>query len=89
MERVELNIKGRVQGVFFRANTQKKAQKLNITGFVRNTHDGNVEVIAEGERSVLEGLINWCYKGPPLAKVEDIEINWIKATGEFLSFYII
>lgn len=88
MDRVYLKISGRVQGVFFRANTQAKAVELGITGWVRNSEDGSVEVTAEGEKNILEKLISWCQVGPPAGKVTKVEVVWEKATGEFKSFSI-
>lgn len=72
-----LNIKiyGRVQKVFFRANTVKKAKELKLTGFVKNEKDGSVHVEVEGEENVLEEFISWCRKGPRLAKVEKVDIS--------------
>jgi acylphosphatase len=88
MERLHLRITGRVQGVFFRAHTQETASSLGLTGWVRNTYDGSVEVLAEGDRSKLEALRNWCRKGPPGAHVSAMEERWEAATGEFSHFGI-
>lgn len=65
-------VKGRVQGVYFRAYTQKQAVKLNISGFVRNLSDGSVEIVAAGDPDVLHQLVVWCHKGPVLAKVSQV-----------------
>ncbi len=70
-------VHGRVQGVFFRASTQKKAQALGLTGWVRNLPDGTVEVLAAGPRSVLERLLEWLHQGPPLARVQRVEHDWV------------
>lgn len=88
MERLHLHIGGQVQGVFFRSNTQQKARSLGITGWVRNTPDGDVEVVAEGERSKLEDLRNWCRRGPPQAQVSSFDEEWESSTGEFDAFRI-
>ena len=71
-----LNIKiyGQVQGVFFRVNARKEAEKLGIKIDARNEPDGTVYIEAEGEEKDLDKLIKWCQKGPALAKVEKIEI---------------
>jgi len=87
MRRVHLKISGRVQGVFFRANTKKKATSLGLTGWVKNTEEG-VEVVAEGENGKLKALIDWCYKGPVIAKVEKIDVQEEKYTGSFTDFTI-
>ncbi len=88
LARVHIYVSGRVQGVFYRSNTRKKALELGLTGWVRNLPDGRVEIVAEGEREKLERLIEWCRRGPPLARVEDLEIRWEEPRGEFDSFTI-
>ncbi len=88
LARVHIYVSGRVQGVFYRSNTRRKALELGITGWVRNLPDGRVEIVAEGEREKLLSLIEWCRRGPPLARVEDLEVIWEKPRGEFESFTI-
>ena len=87
-KRVQLVINGRVQGVFFRANTKKEAESLSLHGFVTNQSDGSVEVVAEGPEENLAKLIDWCKKGPPLARVDSIDIAWEIYKNEFSSFEI-
>ena len=87
-KRVVLIIYGRVQGVFFRDSTRRKARKLNLVGYVINQDDGTVKVVAEGEEENLKELVNWCYNGPILAKVEKVDLKWEKPTGEFEEFEI-
>lgn len=70
-----MDIRGRVQGVFFRAATQDQARALGVTGWVRNRHDGHVEVLAEGEPAQLQALKDWSLKGPRDAKVEDVRVR--------------
>jgi len=86
--RAHLYVSGIVQGVFFRAHTRDVARSLNLTGWVRNLHDGRVEVIAEGPKNNIERLIEWTHKGPPGAQVDNVEIHWDDATGEFKNFEI-
>lgn len=86
--RCHIFVSGRVQGVFFRSNTKKVACSLGLKGWVRNTEDGKVEVIAEGEEEKLKKLIEWLHKGPSLAKVEKVSIEWQKFKGEFNDFKI-
>jgi len=74
-ECLHIIVKGRVQGVYFRAYTQKQAIKLNISGFVRNLPDGTVEIVASGHPEDLEKLVAWCHKGPMLAKVSEVIVN--------------
>jgi acylphosphatase len=88
MQRVHLIIKGRVQGVFFRGSIRQIATRLGINGIAINLSNGNVEVIAEGEKNKLEELIEFCRKGPEGAKVEDIETRYEKAKKEFNEFYV-
>ncbi len=86
-KQVRLIISGIVQGVFFRGTTQRQARSLSLNGFVRNLSDGTVEVIAEGEEAYLNRLIEWCRKGPPGARVENIQIIW-KDTEDMKGFNI-
>ena len=78
---VHLFVHGRVQGVFYRAKTQKVAEALGLTGWVRNCDDGSVEIHAEGDKAKLEELIEWCRKGPALASVSNIDLNWVESEG--------
>jgi acylphosphatase len=86
--RVHLKIKGRVQGVYFRASTVAQAQQLGVTGWVANSPDGSVEVVAEGARARIEELLAWCRRGPSGAKVTNVEVRRGTATHEFKSFGI-
>jgi acylphosphatase len=65
-------VTGRVQGVFFRASTEREAQQLGITGYARNMSDGSVEVLACGEASAVEELKLWLWTGPPASRVSDV-----------------
>lgn len=85
----ELQITGRVQGVWYRASAQREAQRLGLRGWVRNREDGAVEAIAEGPRGDLEAFIQWCRRGPPAAEVEDVEVSWRPASGSFPAFDIL
>jgi acylphosphatase len=77
-----------VQGVFFRYETQKTASGLGLTGWVRNRRDGSVEIIAEGPKAKVEELIAWCWKGPAMARVENVDISWEGSTGEYYAFNV-
>ena len=88
MECVHIRVYGRVQGVFFRAYAQEEATRLGLKGWVKNTHDSGVEVLAEGDRRALENLVSWCRHGPPSARVSSIDTEWLSATGEFSGFHI-
>jgi len=83
---VHVIISGRVQGVWFRASTKKKAEQLGITGWVRNTFDGNVEAVFEGDEKIIEEMLEWCNHGPPLAKVDNVEVEKQPVSDEFDQF---
>lgn len=85
---VHVIISGRVQGVWFRANTKQKAEQLGLTGWVRNTPDGCVEAVFEGEERLIKEMIKWCHKGPSLAKVEKVEVKNQNLIEEFDGFSI-
>lgn len=87
-KQLHLKIFGRVQGVFFRAETCQKAQELGLTGWVRNTSDGAVAAVAEGEESALNEFLAWCQKGPSRAEVRHVETKWQNATEIFHDFSI-
>lgn len=70
-------ISGRVQGVWYRSSTQEQAEQLNITGYARNLPDGRVEVLACGEASAIDALKTWCWQGPRLAEVEDVQCETV------------
>ena len=75
-QHLHLHIHGRVQGVFFRANAQKEATALGLSGWVRNTPDGGVEAVAEGGRPALEAFLAWCHRGPARAAVDRVDARW-------------
>jgi len=75
-------IRGRVQGVFFRAETRDRARSLGLRGWVRNARDGSVEAVFEGERARIDSILEWCRRGPALAQVEDVDVEWGEAVGE-------
>jgi acylphosphatase len=77
---------GKVQGVWFRANTQQKAVELKVTGWVRNRPDGSVEAVFEGEKGRVETVINWCSNYQPYARVDNTEIRWEDFSNEFSRF---
>lgn len=86
--RAHVNFKGRVQGVFFRSNTQKAANRFNVSGWVRNLSDGSVEAVFEGEKGDVENLIDWCKNEQPHARVVGVNVKWEDYTGEFEEFEI-
>jgi acylphosphatase len=78
---VHMFVHGRVQGVFYRANTKKAADGLGLAGWVKNCEDGSVEIHAEGDKKKLEELIEWCRHGPALASVSNVDLSWIAPEG--------
>jgi acylphosphatase len=90
MQRITIICHGRVQGVFYRDSTRKKAQELGVTGTVKNLPDGTVQIVAEGSRETLETLAEWAKQGPPASNVSHLDISWTeKGSSRFNSFEII
>ncbi len=84
--RARVNVKGLVQGVNFRHYTRATAQRLDVTGWVRNLPDGSVEGCFEGEDHAVQALIDWCRRGPDYARVDEITVDHEEFRGEFDSF---
>lgn len=84
--RMFVKIYGDVQGVGFRAFARAQAQRLGVGGYVRNTWDGTVEVLAEGDRATLETFLDILREGPRSARVTHVDVQWGDATGEFQGF---
>src|SRR2546425_5275436 len=78
--------RGRVQGVYFRANCADKADELGLDGYVRNMHDGSVEAVFEGEKSLIETCIDWNRKSQPYARVEAVEGHLSEPRGDVRGF---
>lgn len=79
---------GRVQGVFFRANTESKARELGLAGWVKNLPNGTVESVFEGPRDTVEEIIDWCKTSQPHARVTDAKVDWEDYKGELSSFEV-
>ena len=86
--RVHVIISGRVQGVWFRANTRDKAKQLGLKGWVKNTPEGSVEAVFEGEEKLIHEMLDWCHHGPPMAEVENVEIKKQRSSNDFDDFSI-
>jgi acylphosphatase len=86
--RARIVVSGRVQGVFFRDHTRRWASSLNLTGWVRNLSDGRVEALAEGDKEDIEKLAARLQEGPPLAHVDNVEVEWEDYKGDFKDFRI-
>jgi acylphosphatase len=79
---MRVRVRGRVQGVFFRAETRARAESLGLAGSVRNAADGRVEAVFEGEAERVESMVEWCRRGPDGAIVDGVETVSEEPTGE-------
>ncbi|HDY72761.1 MAG TPA: acylphosphatase [bacterium] len=86
--RAHIIVSGRVQGVYFRQNTIKQAQKFGVSGWIRNLDNGKVEAVFEGEKDKVEEIVNWTKKGSFFAKVLNLKVDWQEYKGEFNNFEI-
>lgn len=87
MPTIHLLIKGQVQGVFYRATAKKIADKTGVTGWIKNTREGDVEALVTGSEEQLKQFVLWCKQGPALAKVSDV-IATEYEESEFETFFI-
>lgn len=74
--RAHVFVTGRVQGVYYRANTRDAAREAGVDGWVRNLPDGRVEAVFEGPEDAVEGMVEWCRTGSPAAEVDDVEVEY-------------
>ncbi|MFO7713480.1 acylphosphatase [Desulfosarcina sp.] len=86
--RAHLIVSGRVQGVWFRAETQQAARRIGVHGWVRNNRDGTVEAVVEGARTAVLAMIDWCRTGPSRSRVEKVEVAWQPCQGDSADFEI-
>jgi acylphosphatase len=86
--RAHVVISGRVQGVFFRAETQRAASTRGVLGWVRNKRDGTVEAVFEGPQAQVDSILEWCKHGAPMSRVDRIDVDWESYSGDFSSFEI-
>jgi acylphosphatase len=86
--RVHAIITGRVQGVCFRMETRRAVEHLKVSGWVRNKRDGSVEAVFEGDESDVKAALNWCRQGPPISRVDDVQVSWQDYVGEFSGFEV-
>ena len=80
--RAHVFVSGRVQGVYYRANTRDAARARNVDGWVRNLDDGRVEAVFEGDEDAVEGMIEWCHTGSPAATVHDVDVSYEEPRNE-------
>ena len=88
-KRIHVVVRGRVQGVFFRASAQREAKRLGLTGWAKNRNDGAVEMVVEGDEDNVKDFLAWSQHGPSTARVEKVETRWRSYTGEFADFKIV
>lgn len=88
MRRVNIVVKGEVQGVSYRAYAKHEADKLGVCGWIANRRDGSVFVVAEGDDDMIARFVEWCSKGPPQAKIEFTDVVDEPFKGEFKGFDI-
>lgn len=86
--RAHVLVSGEVQGVFFRQETKRRADNVNVKGWVRNRSDGSVEAVFEGEEQAVRALVEFCKRGPSRAVVTNAEVDWEDYVGEFSDFRI-
>ena len=86
--RVQVVISGRVQGVAFRANCQRQANELGVTGWARNLWDGSVEALFEGPSEAVDAMLLWCRRGPSHAVVTGVEVTEAEPGTPYSSFYV-
>jgi acylphosphatase len=86
--RAHVFISGLVQGVFFRASTREQAQRIGVSGWVRNLPDDRVEAVFEGTRTTVQQMVDWCHQGPPSAQVDHVDVQWEEVTGREEGFRV-
>lgn len=88
MRQLHAVVHGRVQGVSFRYNAQREAQRLGLVGWVRNLPDGTVEAVAAGMDDQLDTFRSWLRRGPPGAHVTTVDITWAESNEAYMAFEI-
>lgn len=86
--RVRVIISGVVQGVFFRSNIRSNANLLGIHGWVKNTRNEKVEIVFEGDKELVDKMVEYCHKGPPGAMIDKVDVFQEKYRGDFKEFVI-
>ncbi len=86
--RAHVIISGKVQGVCFRVETQRAAVERGVNGWVKNRSHRRVEAIFEGPEEAVVSMLEWCKKGSPGSRVDDIDVRWDTDQQEFSGFHI-
>jgi acylphosphatase len=87
-ERAHVHVTGRVQGVFFRDSTRRNAERLGLSGWVRNSPEGAVEAVFEGPSERVREMVRWCEQGPPDASVENVSADFGPAHNDLPGFEV-
>lgn len=88
MQTTHVLVVGRVQGVCFRDYTKRQAIQLNLSGWVRNKHDGSVEAIFSGADTNVKAMLEWLKRGSPLSRVDNIHIHETISEEQYTSFEV-
>lgn len=88
MQTKRVFISGKVQGVYFRDNTRNRALELGVSGWVRNLPDGRVEALFQGENENIKEMVEWCWKGSPMSKVETVQVKTLPSNKKYEGFDI-
>lgn len=86
MKQAHIIVSGYVQGVWYRKFVKTNATKLRLGGWVRNTTNGKVEAVLQGEKKAIDNMIELCHKGPPFAEVKNVEVEWGEGKDKFRDF---
>lgn len=89
VDRRHVWVSGLVQGVYFRESTRREAEALGVAGWVRNLPDGRVEAVFEGPAGPVSAMVEWCRRGPPSAKVEQVDVKEEAAAGQLQGFQVV
>jgi len=89
MKHINIKVKGKVQGVYFRATTKAVADQLGAKGFVVNLNDGSVYIEAEGDSFTLDSLVEFCHEGPDRAEVESLDVEETSDIKGFKNFEVL
>lgn len=88
MAQAHVFVEGKVQGVYFRDTTRKQAEENGVEGWVRNLSDGRVEAVFQGDRDDVEAMIDFCHEGPPRARVDGVDVEWVDEDEGLAGFTI-
>jgi acylphosphatase len=87
-DQLHVVVSGLVQGVGYRHSSYRKALELGLCGWVRNLPNGDVEAVFQGDRARIERMLEWCRRGPALARVDRVDSNWRSTSDEYTDFQI-